>query len=70
MNISPIDSCYRIVGKNITIEDCGYKVIDNLPHGKYNIEIFKEGYKTENINIFYNTRKELVTVILEKVSNA
>lgn len=66
MNISPLDCCYSIIGQDIQIEDCGYKVINNLPHGKYKIKIFKEGYKTENIKLFYNTSKELVTVILQK----
>lgn len=66
MNISPIDACFEIIGDNINIKDCGYKIIDTLPFGKYDIKIFKEGYKTQNINLFYNTRKELVTVILDK----
>ena len=66
MNISPLDSCYNIVGEKINITDCGYKIIKDLPHGKYSIRIFKDGYKTQKLDLFYNTNKELVTTILER----
>lgn len=66
MNISPLDACYTITSDNISIEDCGYKIINDLPYGKYNIKIFKEGYKTRTVKLFYNNIKELVTIILEK----
>jgi hypothetical protein len=68
MNISPLDACYEIVGKDINIQDCGYKILENLPHGKYSIKIFKDGYKTENVKLFFNTKKDLVTAILQKES--
>jgi uncharacterized protein (DUF2141 family) len=68
MNISPLDACYEIVGQDINIQDCGYKILENLPHGKYSIKIFKDGYKTENVKLFFNTKKDLVTAILQKES--
>lgn len=66
LNISPIDSCFKITGQNYNLEDCGYKIIKDLDHGKYNMEIFKKGYVTQKIEFFYNTTKETVTVILDK----
>lgn len=66
MNISPTDSCYNIVGEKINITDCGYKIIKDLPYGKYSIRIFKDGYKTQKLDLFYHTNKELVTTILER----
>lgn len=66
MNISPLDACYEIIGDNINIKDCGYKVLDNLPYGKYTITIFKDGYKTHKTKLFYNSKKDLVTAILQK----
>lgn len=69
MNISPLDCCYHITGNNTDIMDCGYKILHNLSHGKYSIKIFKDGYKSQTFKLFYNTNKELVTVILEKDSN-
>lgn len=66
MNISPLDCCYTIIGNNINIQDCGYKIIKDLPHGKYNIKIFKDGFITQDIKLFYNTNKDLITAILQK----
>jgi hypothetical protein len=66
LNINPIDACYKIIGQNYTLDDCGYKIIKDLGYGKYSVEIFKKGYVTQNIEFFYNTTKETVTVILDK----
>jgi hypothetical protein len=65
INISPIDTCYSIIGNNIEINDCGVKVVD-LPYGKYSIKLDRTGYKSTTIDFIYNSPKDLVTVILEK----
>lgn len=66
MNISPLDACYKIIGPNTNIEDCGYKILSNLPYGKYKITVFKNNYITQTVDLFYNSHKDLVTIVLTK----
>jgi len=67
INICPLDACYHITDSNgdTVIEDCGYKILD-LKFGHYYINIFKDGYVSEDKEFFHTQNKTLVTALLNK----
>lgn len=70
INISPSDACFKITGDNKDFKDidsCGKQVMD-LDIGKYNIDVFCDGYISKNIDFFVNQQaKEIVSINLDRI---